>query len=124
MERINISENGSPAVDPIPNVHKLINRALCQASLMDACAASASQSFHGRFTNAKLQTATKNYVKTVLLPVQASVEVVKPAMDLTKMTSSKDAKSDQKQQGQKDESKAKHKAKRNESIKEPNGKYS
>ena len=45
------------------------------------------------------------------------MEVVRLAMDLTEMTSSKDAKSDQQQQGQRDESKAKHKAKRNESIK-------
>ena len=43
--------------------------------------------------------------------------MVRVAMDLTEMTASKDAKSDQQQQGRRDERKAKQRAKRRESRK-------
>ena len=64
---------------------------------MDGCAASASQGSHGRFTLAKLQTATNNYVNNVLCPVQVSVEVVERAMDRTEMIIWQNVKNDRQQ---------------------------
>ena len=66
---------------------------------MDRCVANASPDFRGRFIHAKLQTAKMSVVQIAVMRIQVTVEwVLKHAMDLTEMTTSKDAESDQQQQ--------------------------
>ena len=82
---------------------------------MEKYVVNVSPDFHGRFTNAKLQSATICLANNALKKPQVIVDLVEHAMDLTKMTTSKDAESDQQQQGRRVERKANQEAKRKES---------
>ena len=66
---------------------------------MEKSVANVWPDIHGRFTNAKPQSAKISLVQIAVMQIQVTVEwVLKHAMDLTKMTTSKDAESDQQQQ--------------------------